>query len=54
MDILCGRAEKEDFGKRSVDIYFEWKTFVPKCQESIENGKELTIYLSEKANGENA
>lgn len=54
LQILQGTKNKFEFTKAKSDCYFEWKTFVPKVLETLKNGSQIDVYLSEKANGENA
>lgn len=55
IDIMNGRGQFKDFkSSENKLLYHEWRTFIPRAQKALKDGLELTVYLSEKANGENA
>lgn len=55
VDILNKRGDFKDFyNSENKFLYHEWRTIISKAEYSLKEGKELTVYLSEKANGENA
>ena len=43
-----------DDNKTDQYNYYEFRTIVSRVYQAIDEGKEVTLYLSEKANGENA
>jgi len=40
--------------KKERELYFEWRTFMPRVKAALENGEDVTIISTDKANGENA
>lgn len=53
LEILSGRQPREEFTKLSSDIFFEYRTIFPQILKSMSEGHTLTIWETEKANGEN-
>jgi hypothetical protein len=55
--ILKGDLTTDSWKDNSKDQqmnYYEYRTIVPRVYQAIDAGHEVTVYLSEKANGENA
>jgi len=54
LDVLAGRKSVTEFNQRSEDLALEYRTIIPRTAIAIKEEKIINIYLSEKANGENA
>lgn len=55
IEILNGKGTfKKYINSKTKLLYHEWRTIIPRAEKALKEEKELTVYLSEKANGENA